>query len=99
MNKEERRKKLVVGSKWKHFKGGEYIVLMLARIEATQEDAVVYRQAVPGMDAAQAVVNIENGVRTPVVNWVRSVDNFMGVVVVVAASSKHKLVQRFEPME
>lgn len=76
MTKEERQKKLVPGSKWKHYKGGEYVVLMLARLEANQQDAVVYAQT-------------QTEVR-PTINWVRSVDNFMSFAVNAKGKMVHR---------
>jgi len=36
-------RKIVIGGKYKHFKGNEYLVLMLAKDSETGEEVVVYK--------------------------------------------------------
>jgi hypothetical protein len=36
------------GERWRHYKGGEYVIVTLAVIEATAEPAVVYRSEMYG---------------------------------------------------
>lgn len=36
-------REIVIGGKYKHFKGNEYIVLMVAKDSETMEDVVVYK--------------------------------------------------------
>ena len=53
---------------YRHFKGGMYLALMLAKDFETEEDVVVY---IPLYD------NPESGTRA----WTRGLDDFMGVKV------------------
>ncbi len=39
----EARSQIAPGSRWQHYKGGNYVVVDIAIIELTQELAVIYR--------------------------------------------------------
>jgi hypothetical protein len=50
-----------INSRWKHRKGGIYSVVSNARIEATLEAAVVYRDEVTGMTWVRPLAEFVDG--------------------------------------
>lgn len=56
VDKEDLRRTVMVGGRYRHFKGNEYIVLMLARDSETMETVVVYQDR---FDAAKVWVRPE----------------------------------------
>lgn len=53
-----------IGSLWRHYKGGRYMVMANAILESTQEPAVVYRK----IDTAVSFTR-------PLAEWQENVDN------------------------
>ncbi len=50
-----------IGTRWRHRKGGTYEVISNARIEATLEAAVIYRDEVTGMTWVRPLAEFIDG--------------------------------------
>ncbi len=57
---------IIVGSTYKHYKGGEYVVVAVGRMEAEpNEEVVVYQSVTEGYVWVRPVVSFSETVTTP----------------------------------